>query len=192
MRRAPPPARACPPPLPHRATRRRWPPPDGAGLDDRLQAVAADPADAEEADARPRERGRACGAGERRRHGRVTSALRKPSGRSRVASSASPSRSQRIGMRVEGARVEPAGGDRLDRRAHALDIDLRVALVGVDDVEAAPVPQPHVDLARAVLVVAGDDQPAALAPSARRRGRAATACRPPRSRARRGRRRSAP
>ena len=47
---------------------------------DRLHAVAADPADAEEADAGARERCRARGVGERRRHARVTSALRKPSG----------------------------------------------------------------------------------------------------------------
>ena len=41
-------------------------------------------------------------------------------------------------------------------------IDRRIALVGVDHVEPAPVPQLHVHLARTVLVIAGDDQPAAL------------------------------
>ena len=53
---------------------------DLAGGQHRLHAVPADPADSEEPDA---------GAGQ----SKVTSALRKPSGRSRVASSASPSRS---------------------------------------------------------------------------------------------------
>jgi hypothetical protein len=38
----------------------------------------------------------------------------------------------------------------------------RIALVRVDDVDAAPVPELHVHLAEAVLVVAGDDQAAAL------------------------------
>ena len=57
------------------------------------------------------------------------------------------------------------------------DVDARVALVRVDDVEAAPVPALHVDLARPVLVEARDHEPAAHARQAARRGRAA-ACMP--------------
>ena len=68
---------------------------DRAGIQNGLHAVAADPAHAQEAEARA---GRCQGL--RRRfghdpcHHRVTRALRKPSGRSRVALSASSSRSR--------------------------------------------------------------------------------------------------
>src|SRR5690606_6528488 len=50
-----------------------------------------------------------------------------------------------------------------DRLAHAPHVDLRLPLVRVDDVEPAPIPELHVDRTRPVLVIAGDDQPAALA-----------------------------
>ena len=53
-------------------------------------------------------------------------------------------------------------GDELEVVAEHTVGDRGIALMGVDDVEAAPVPQLHVDLPRSVLVVAGDDQPTAF------------------------------
>ena len=41
-------------------------------------------------------------------------------------------------------------------------LNLRIAFVRIDHVQAAPVPELHIDLARPVLVIAGDDEPAAL------------------------------
>ena len=70
---------------------------------------------------------------------------------------------EREDMGVERARVEAAGGHGVDGVADARHVDLRVALMGVDHVEAAPVPELHVDLPRPVLVVAGDDEATALA-----------------------------
>ena len=122
--------------------------------------MATDPADPEEAEARAHRRGPFS---ERHlHHSIVTRALRNPSGRSRVASSAWSSRSGE-GVRVEGAGVETAGGDGVHGFAHALSIDLRIALVRVDHVETAPVPKLHVDIARSILVVSRHDKPAPLA-----------------------------
>src|SRR5207237_6207725 len=57
-----------------------------------------------------------------------------------------------------------AAGDRcLDRVLHAAHVIARIAFVRVDDVDAEPVPALHVDAARTVLVVAGDDEASTLA-----------------------------
>src|SRR5690606_26228777 len=49
--------------------------------------------------------------------------------------------------------------NRGDRFPHALTYDLGIALVGVDHVDPAPVPELHVDLPRSILMVPGNDQP---------------------------------
>ena len=65
-------------------------------------------------------------------------------------------------MRVKRTGVQSSARDRLDGLAHALHIDLRVALMSVDDIDPAPVPKPHVNRVRPVLMIAGNDQLAAL------------------------------
>src|SRR5205814_10280127 len=52
--------------------------------------------------------------------------------------------------------------DRVDRLAHPANVIARIAFVRVDDVDAEPVPLLHVDAARAVLVITGDDETSAL------------------------------
>jgi hypothetical protein len=66
-------------------------------------------------------------------------------------------------VRVQRLRIEAARAHAIERGGHAVDIGVRLALVRVDHVEAAPVPQEHVDLPRPVLVEAGDHEPAAHA-----------------------------
>ena len=55
-------------------------------------------------------------------------------------------------------RIEPAGRHRSDGFANTLHINLLLALMGVDYVEAAPIPELHVDLPRTVLVISRDDK----------------------------------
>ena len=58
-----------------------------------------------------------------------------------------------------GLGVEHTAHHRVNRGAHAVHVDRGVALVRVDHVQPAPVPELHVDLSRPVLMVAGDHQP---------------------------------
>ena len=114
-----------------------------SGRQHRLHPVAADPAGAEEPE-------RGLTAGHRR------TALTKPSGWSRVASSASPSRSSGKRWVIERRRIEPAQAIAATASRMPAHGDRRVALVRIDHVDAAPVPELHVDLPRPVLVIAGD------------------------------------
>ena len=92
-----------------------------------------------------------------------TSAFMKPSGRSRVIASASPSCSSGKRVGVERLRVQACPRATASTAAAIPRGIWRVALVRIDHVQAAPVPELHIDLARSVLVIAGDDQPPALA-----------------------------
>src|SRR4051812_14733524 len=64
-------------------------------------------------------------------------------------------------MRVEWPRIKLAVSDGSGGVADALEIHFGVAFVRVDDVDAAPIPELHVDVPEAVLVIAGDNQTAA-------------------------------
>src|SRR5689334_12204589 len=70
-------------------------------------------------------------------------------------------RFERKAMREKRERVEPSGCYFLDSLLHAPVVDSRIALVGVDHVKAAPVPQLQVDLPEAVLVITRDYEPPA-------------------------------
>src|ERR1051326_7556730 len=61
------------------------------------------------------------------------------------------------------SRIEAVFGDGDGRFADPLDIDLGIALVRIDDIEATPVPELHINLSGTVLMISSDDQPAALA-----------------------------
>src|SRR3954454_8597295 len=58
--------------------------------------------------------------------------------------------------------------DGVDSGAYAAHLTLARTLVRVDDIDATPVPGLHVDLAPAVLVIAGDDQPTVFGHERRR------------------------
>lgn len=62
-------------------------------------------------------------------------------------------------MGVQRGGVEPPVCHCLCGGMDALDVDLRIPLVGIDHVEPPPVPVLHVDSAGALLVISGDDEP---------------------------------
>src|SRR5215212_8958584 len=66
--------------------------------------------------------------------------------------------SQLEGVRVERPWIHRTGLHRNNRFAHRCDIHFRIAFVRVDDVEAAPVPELHVDLSRTILVITRDHE----------------------------------
>ena len=102
------------------------------------------------------------------RHQSVTTALRKPSGRSRIQANALARLVQPDAMGEQRVEIEDAALDEAERAPHAGHVARRLALVRVHDVEAAPVPERQIDSAHAVLVVAGNHQPAAGAAERRR------------------------
>ena len=71
-------------------------------------------------------------------------------------------------MRLEPLEREPAGLHDPERVAQRSHVDGRVSLVGVDHVDAFPVPALHIDRAWPVGVVAGDDQPPTIGRQPRR------------------------
>src|SRR5947209_18423170 len=70
-------------------------------------------------------------------------------------------------MRDQPGDVELAGANRLHRLAEPGRVHRGISFVGVDHVEPAPIPQLHVDRAGSVLVIAVDDQTAAVHGEAR-------------------------
>jgi hypothetical protein len=62
---------------------------------------------------------------------------------------------------IQGGRVENAARHGINRSPDPLDVYIGISLMGVDNVEPAPVPQLHVDLAGAILMVARDYQASA-------------------------------
>ena len=97
-------------------------------------------------------------AGESRAHGRLEEPSRPRRRRGRTPS---PSSREREPVRHERRRVERPRRGEPRRLAHPRDHHRRIALVRVDDVDAAPVPALHIDDAPAVLVEPGDDEAAA-------------------------------
>src|SRR5690242_10208223 len=61
-------------------------------------------------------------------------------------------------VRVEWSEVQVAIDYGINGGAQPCHIDLRVSLMGIDDIETTPIPKLHVDLAWLILMVAGNEE----------------------------------
>src|SRR4029453_9938306 len=65
---------------------------------------------------------------------------------------------ERPAVGVERGEIDGSLRQKVEGRAQRGDVRARLSLVSVDDVDALPVPALHVDGARSVSVIAGDDE----------------------------------
>lgn len=66
-------------------------------------------------------------------------------------------------MSQQWPRIKPLFADGLNCLSHTLDVDARLAFVGVDDIDPTPIPLLKIHLTQAILMIAGNNQASALA-----------------------------